>query len=220
MSDGLPWIRVSCGCLCRIEHLKRYLLLLNANLRSKNVYRLSPIGGALSVYDPVRLSHFNAVPENAASSDLRLRMPLDSLPLFREWFYTGQDREHSPLRELQEELVIESRLLPHLNPDEVSWEYLWTVEQESLTQRKGQTGALTHYFLEIFDVKFKRESALGPLLAAPPESGAMWLTADQINERGTVRLPIDGSPREVHVFGYLLLQPPQKNESVLEDSRS
>jgi hypothetical protein len=202
------WIRVSCGCLCRIEHSKKYLLLLNSNLRSKGIYRLSPVGGALSMSDPSILDQFRASPENAASLDLRLTMPHAALEYFCAWFYSGQDRERSPFREIQEELVEEAKLLPALDLEDVQWEYLWTVEQESMTQRTGQTGTLTHYFLEIYDVKFKRAAELGPLLAARPESGAVWVTAEQIDQRGTIQLPFDGALRDVHVFGHLLLRPP------------
>ncbi|MBI5959645.1 MAG: hypothetical protein HY866_12965 [Chloroflexi bacterium] len=202
------WIRISCGCLCRIEHAKKYLLLLNTNLRSKGVYRLSPVGGALSMSDISLVERFKASPENAASLDLRLTMPQSALEYFSAWFYSGQERERSPFREIQEELVEEAKLLPALTPDDVQLDYLWTVEQESLTQRTGQTGTLTHYFLEIYDVKFKRDSYLGPLLAAPPESGAVWVTEEQIKQRGTIRLSFDGALRDVHVFGHLLLQQP------------
>jgi hypothetical protein len=202
------WIRVSCGCLCRIEHAKKYLLLLNHNLRAKGVYRLAPLGGALSLTDIGLLARFGAVPENPASLDLRMTMPHRAVAAFRDWFYAGQDRERSPFRELREELVDEAKLIPALTLNDVQWDYLWTVEQESLTQRSGQTGALTHYFLEIYAVTFKRAAALGPLLAAPPESGAVWVSEDQITQRGTLPMTFDGAPREVQVFGHLLLTPP------------
>lgn len=203
------WIRVSCGCLCRIEHAQKYLLLLNINLRSKGIYRLSPVGGALSLSDMSVMKRFRALPENSGSQDLRLTLPLAALDEFRAWFYAGQDRERSPFREIQEELVTESHLLPALSPDDVQVDYLWTVEQESLTQRAGQTDTLTHYFLEIYDVRFKRAAELALLLTAPPESGAVWVTPEQIEQRGTISLEFDGARRDVHVFGHLLLKPPE-----------
>jgi len=210
----LERIRVSCATLCRIEHGGRYLLLLNANRREKGIYILSPIGGALMYHDRDRLDEFSAVPEDPAKTDLRLTMPVTMIPAFREWFYSGQGRELSPYRELHEELVCESQLLPALEPDDVECHYLWTVEEKTFTMRQGQTGMLTHYFLEIYEVLFKSSAALGPLLAPPSESGAVWVTAEQIEQRVTLSLPIDGQDRNTTVNGYLLLHPlpPQETE--------
>jgi hypothetical protein len=216
LTDGEPveegnmsqWIRVSCAALCRIEHLGKFLLLLNVNRRQKGIYRLGPIGGALQVFDRARMQAFSAVPEDPTESDLRLTMPHAALPAFREWFYTGDGRERSPFRELREELVGESKLLAALRPEDMDARYLWTVEEESLTDRRGQTGLLTHYFLEIYDIKFKTSATLGPLLSAAPDSGAIWLTAEQIERESSIQLDVDGALRDVRIRGKLLVQPP------------
>jgi hypothetical protein len=208
MPESSTVIRVSCASLCRIEHLDRFLLLLNANRREKGLYRLGPIGGALQVFDVGHLKRFNASLENPASGDLRLTLPVSALPVFRDWFYTGEGRERSPFRELREELVGESRLLAALRPEDVDARYLWTTEEESFTDRRGQTGLFTHYFMEIYDVKFKTSAALGSLLSAPPNSGAVWLTAAQIRHQTTIQLTIDGATREVRIRGKLLIERP------------
>ena len=208
MPEASNLIRVSCATLCRIEHFDKFLLLLNANRREKGLYRLGPIGGALQVFDVNHMSRFQAALEDAASRDLRLTLPHTALPAFRDWFFTGEGRERSPFRELREELVSESRLLAALEPADVDYRYLWTVEEEALTDRRGQTGLLTHYFLEIYDVKFKTSAALGSLLSAPPDSGAVWLTADQMQHQTTIQLTIDGAMRDVHIRGRLLVQRP------------
>jgi hypothetical protein len=208
MLEPSTLIRVSCASLCRIEHLDKFLLLLNANRRQKGLYRLGPIGGALQVLDAGRLTRFGAALEDAASSDLRLMLPMTALPAFRDWFYTGEGRERSPFRELREELVSESRLLAALGPADVDARYLWTTEEESFTDRRGQTGLLTHYFLEIYDIKFKSSAALGALLSAPPDSGAVWLTAQQIRHQTPIQLTIDGAAREVLIRGRLLVERP------------
>lgn len=205
--DRSEWIRVSCATLCRIEHAGRFLLLINQNRRHKGLYILSPIGGALRVYAPERLDVFRAVPENPALDDLRLTLPVAALPDFRGWFVRGEDRETSPFRELREELVGESGLLDALDPDEVTCTHLWTLEEEAFTQRQGQTGLLTHYFLEVYDVTFGA-AALGPLLVPPEGSGAAWVTADQIARGATIRLHVDGADRDVRVRGDPLVRPP------------
>jgi hypothetical protein len=207
-SSTAEWIRVSCAALCRIEHGGRFLMLLNRNRRGKGIYRLGPIGGALELLEPSYLKLFDAEPEDAAHNDLRLTMPHRLLPSFRQWFYSGMGRERSPFRELREELVIEAKLLDDLSKDDVACKLLWTIEEEGFTDRQGQTGLLTHYFLEIYDIKFKTPQALGPLLSPTTESGAMWLTEEQITQGDTVVLPIDGEEREVHLRGRIMIQPP------------
>jgi hypothetical protein len=208
------WIRVSCAALCRIEHVGRYLLMLNRNRREKGVYVLSPIGGALSLFDPLRLIEFGAIPEDPNSADLRLTMRRVLVPDFRAWFLRGEGRERSPFRELQEELVVESGLLRELEPKDVTCTYAWTVEEESFTDRQGQTGLLTHYFLEIYDIKFNTEAALGPLLVAPEESGAIWLPAEQIDRQGAIQLRVDGALRDVQLHGQIVLRPPQADGTI------
>lgn len=204
MSDQ---IRVSCACLCRIEHAGRFLLLLNANRRARGLYILSPVGGALVLFDQTLLETWGAVPETPGSHDLRLRLPEAALPVFRDWFYSRQGREQSPLRELQEELVDEAGLLSELRSAEVSARHLWTVEEEAPTMRKGQAGLLTHYFLEVFEIKFAPE-VLARLAEVPPNSGAAWISVDQIEARETVTLVVDGASRPAQINGQWVLRPP------------
>jgi hypothetical protein len=203
-SDRSEWIRVSCAALCRIEHNGRFLLLLNRNRREKGLYVLTPIGGALAVEDLNALERFSGIIESAESRDLRLVIPQEQLPAFREWFYAGVDRETSPYRELYEELVRETGLLAVLRPDQVLCEHLWTIEEDAFTQRHGYSGWLTHYFLEIYSIKFKSAAVLGPLLIAKPESGAVWVTREQLEHGGMIELTFDGEPRAVEVRGDVL----------------
>ncbi len=205
-------IRISCACLCRIEHDGRYFLLLNASRRSRGIYVLAPVGGALSLYDLARLEEFDATFDDPSTRDLRLTMPVAALPAFRQWFYSGEGREQSPFRELQEELVEEAGLLPSLEAGELKWRLLWTAEDEGFTQRHGQTGMLTHYFLEIYDVCFSSSKACERLLAASPDSGGMWVTQEQIDQRARLNLVVDGVAQQAQVNGYLLLHPPEVEE--------
>jgi hypothetical protein len=201
-------IRISCAVLCRIEHEGRYLLLVNENRRRRGVYILSPIGGALIVESPAPLLEMGAAFEDPNSKDLRLSLPHGELDAFRVWFYRGEGRELTPFRELHEELVLESGLLPMLTAHDVEWQRLWTAEQEGFTGRLGQTGVLTHYFLEIYDVKFVTPRSLGLLLDLPPESGASWVSPDLIDNCGTIEMDLDGERRTVRINGQAVLHPP------------
>ena len=51
---------------------------------------------------------------------------------------------------------------------------------------------------------------VGALLAAPVDTGAAWVTLEQITQRGTIALAVDGTTRDVRVNGHLLVQPPEK----------
>ncbi|NLE52350.1 MAG: hypothetical protein GX613_13195 [Chloroflexi bacterium] len=201
-------IRVSCASLCRIEHEGWFLLLLNADRRQRGLYVLSPIGGALSITAYDRLAPFAAILETPQNDDLRLTLPRAKLPHFREWFYSGQGRERSPFRELREELVDEASLLPALEPEDVTWEHLWTAEEEAFTKRGGQMGVFTHYFLEVFGVGFTNDAVMSALLAAPSESGARWVTREQIEDAAHINLTVDGAERSVRVNGRAILAPP------------
>jgi hypothetical protein len=57
-------------------------------------------------------------------------------------------------------------------------------------------------------VTFVTSAALDPLLTAPPERGAAWVSAEQIRARGTLLLRVDGSLREAQINGSILLEPP------------
>jgi len=197
-------LRVSCAALCRIVHQGRYLLVLNQQRRRWGRYVLTPVGGALTLTEPERLAAFGARPEDPAAADLRLYLPAGALPGFRAWFHSGQGRERSPFRELYEELVSETRLLPALEPDEVSVKLLRTIERREPTDRHGAAGPLTHYFLELYDVRFTSARALAALPDPAPDSGAVWLTSAQI-AGGALRLAVDGALRDVTVRASLLL---------------
>ncbi len=159
----------------------------------------------MELYDAAILTRFGAHLENPTNMELRFTLPKAQLPALRTWFYSESGREHSPFRELEEELVHEAGLLPCLTPEDITCRRLWTLERERLTERKGQTGLLTHYFLEIYDITFKRDAIMGPLIVAPPAKGALWLTEQQIASTEPVTMHVDGAEREVRVNARLLL---------------
>lgn len=213
MSD---WIRVSCASLCRIEHQGRYLLLLNANRRARGIYVLAAIGGALTVNSVDTLRQFEAKQDIPGSRDLRFSLPLAQLPRFRRWFYAREGRENSPYRELSEELVDETGLLPLLDPLDVQWRLLWTVEDEQFTLRSGQTGLLTHYMLEVYDIIFS-EPICEQLLNVSPDTGAVWVDRQRILTQDTITLDVDGAVRTARLNARILLSPPRQRNSMAHE---
>lgn len=199
------WLRVSCAALCRISHADRYLLVLNHERRRRGEYVLTPLGGALTFTAPEPLLALGARLEDPASFDLRLYLPDSALPRFRAWFASGRGRERSPFRELREELVTETRALPALSPHDVAVTALRTVERRESTTRFGAGGPLTHYFLELYEVRFLTDALYRALHLPTPESGLVWLTQAQIAS-GTWRMAVDGQLRDVRVRATVLFE--------------
>ncbi len=111
-------IRVSCASLVKMkvnvgDNIK-YFLLINWERKKEGNISLSPIGGGLKIKNVNILKGYDAVSEKPESLDLRFTMPIARLDKFREWFYLRDalNREISPINEIEEELVLESRLLP------------------------------------------------------------------------------------------------------------
>lgn len=110
-------IRVSCASLVRMkinaEDKIKYFLLINWERKKAGNITLSPIGGGLKIKNINILKDFDAVAEKPESMDLRFTMSIARLDEFREWFYLRDalNREISPINEIKEELVLESKLL-------------------------------------------------------------------------------------------------------------
>lgn len=199
-------VRISCAALCRIEHRDQYFLMINRNRQQKGLPILTPVGGAIEATNPAVFASMNAIREDNANNDLRLHMDFERLPEFREWFYARQDRELSPFRELHEELVLETGILPQLHEQDVVCKLRTTVEDTRLTNRSGQTGIRTEYFWEIFDVEVVSLDALMRLIRTTPEQGAAWLTQTQIVGHDSVKLSANQTIYNFFVAGDMLFR--------------
>ena len=103
-------IRISAATLTRIELDGKILVALNNKRFKAGIKIYTPFGGALEFHEQAKpfLESLHAVFENG--NDLRLTIAEDKLPVFEEWFNQKKDRETSPYRELQEELVDEEKV--------------------------------------------------------------------------------------------------------------
>jgi hypothetical protein len=191
--------RVSCGAFCRIRIDGKYLLLLNHNRRSKGIYQLTPIGGAIMIDDWRYLVHLDVRPTDPASHDLRFYLPLAQMDEFRHWFYSRQNRELVPFRELREELVDETGILFDLKRSDVTMQFVHIVEDLKQTQRRGFTGRPTQYFFEIFDVDFRAPDVILRLKTVPQSKGLVLVDESQIRNEQSLTLRVDGQERMVGV---------------------
>ena len=182
------YIRISAAALCCIHdpQTDQFLLGLNKNRMMKGYKILTALGGALEVDNLTTLKKWGGLPQNDQSQDLRFLLPFGQLEDFKAWFYERKDREISPLRELREELVDEYDALPRLMDTDVRIDHALTVEREQLTDRKGSTGMLTHYFLEVYRVTMLNQAHWQTLQYIHPDTGLYWVTREHINEREMV----------------------------------
>jgi hypothetical protein len=183
--------------MCRFKVDERYLLVLNRNRRGKGYYELSPVGGAIEVDHLSRLDPFEARPENPASRDLRLRMELDRLDAFRQWFYKRQGRETDPFREIYEELVEETGILAALRREDLRMDFLHIVEDRKPTMRLGLTGVFTHYFFEVFEVKARSPDIQLRLKNPPRDCGVALVDEETARQGNPLTMRIDGQERQV-----------------------
>lgn len=197
-------IRVSCGSMCRIVVNGKYLLILNQNRRKKGYYQLSPIGGAISIDSWDSLKMLDVDPEKAESDDLRFYINASQIQEFSKWFYSRQNRELDPFREIYEELVLESKALFDLSRRDVSMRFDRVVEDRKQTLRQGLTGQFTHYFFDIFDVSFRSSDIILRLKTAPADAGIVLLDEATARAGIPINMEFDGKMRHVNVVAEYL----------------
>lgn len=111
-------IRLSISYLYRIKIDNKFLLVKSE--RRKN--QLQPVGGCYKYYnsaknliDKLDIKIDNDLDLNCESNDLRLIIPSKNVKKIISWFITKQDREVTPIREFEEELLDTNILCPTEN---------------------------------------------------------------------------------------------------------
>jgi hypothetical protein len=194
--------------MCRFHVDDKFLLILNRNRRKKDIYQLSPIGGAIAFYNSAIIDRFAMRLEKPDTNDLRFYTTTDHIDAFREWFYQRHEREIDPFREIYEELVEEETVLPDLQRADLDIQFIHILEDSKPTQRTGATGLFTQYFFELFDVHVTNPDLIQALQTLDPASGVALL------DEATIRVPnkpifqtFDGAIRETKlVTEYLFKQ--------------
>lgn len=96
-------IRVSMSALVDIQVGNEHGLIIQKKV-------IKPVGGALQF---INLPPIDSIKlENPHSLDLRFTIDQKDLPAIQSWFHTKENRETSPVRELEEELTQESGVIP------------------------------------------------------------------------------------------------------------
>tara|TARA_Y100000310_G_C20512556_1_gene729578 strand:+ start:350 stop:949 length:600 start_codon:yes stop_codon:yes gene_type:complete len=150
-------IRVSAANLAKISLDNKFLVALNKSRLKKGIQVYTPFGGAIE-FSGNAGQYLQSLGANfEKGNDLRFIFSKDKLEEFEAWFNTKQDRETTPYRELQEELVKEEKVLNALEESALTMQYLGTSKETATTDRPGQEGQLTQRYLEIFDVGFAPE---------------------------------------------------------------
>lgn len=147
-------IRISCACLAQIKIDGKYLLALNKSSLKKGESIYTPFGGALE-YDNSAKDFLNSIvlKYERETPDLRLFMYKSNLKKFENWFYKKTQRETSIERELIEELVEETKVLPELNNNDIKSIYIKTV-----TETVPFNNITNYRYFEIFNVQLTQNN--------------------------------------------------------------
>lgn len=142
-----------------------------------------PIGGAYITTNTHSLINFGADLGNIDMSpelEMRFHLPEDKLDEFGNWFAQRKGREINPLRELREELVDELSLLQQLSEKDVQFEFVSLRKVDRITSRVGNIGEKTHYFIEVFDVRFATNTISKLLETVRSNSSVRWISEAEI----------------------------------------
>jgi hypothetical protein len=147
-------VRVSAASLVKIDLDGKYLVGLNKGaLKSgKRVY--TPFGGALEFFESARFFLEGIGANFEKGNDLRFTIPERNLSAFESWFYAKRDRELSPYRELEEELVKEEKIFLEMPSYAVNLEHLGTYRDRSCVGRFKPEGRMTQRYFEVFHANF------------------------------------------------------------------
>jgi hypothetical protein len=187
-------VRVSIVCLCIIRNSQsEYLLGINVNRMRDHHRVLMPLGGAYAYEPNATVQDWIQSYETVDSRDLRFRTHPEHLCAIQSWFVSRKQRETTPLRELQEELVEEYCVLDVLASAQLEMKLLGLLQSVRVTDRVGSEGLLTHYFIELFEVRFVSPEVQGRVFGVAPDSGLYWVSEQTIRQRflPTYALPIE-----------------------------
>lgn len=181
--------RFSAAALCSMRLSDgRYVLQLNPSTSF-----LTPIGGAYKYKEKSSWNKF--VFESEGDGDLRGKVT-DSAGMLSA-LQTGANRETTPLREIEEELLEPLRNIdPDLSQDDiVSFHFRTSHTNKAPTTRLEEKGEETSYYWEIFDVKVspRLENAIKEA-AQTGEGGIVLATSNQIEELYPISLPNSYDP--------------------------
>jgi hypothetical protein len=108
------YIEVSCAALASIEIDGRFLLF-------REKLKFQPIGGGLKYYDSA-LPFLESIDfkTDRTDNDIRIKIPKIKWEEFKNWFESGEDRETSIKREIDEELApfASSEITDEMNSDD------------------------------------------------------------------------------------------------------
>ncbi|WP_028775438.1 hypothetical protein [Shimazuella kribbensis] len=181
-------IRISCaGFIILLDEDGRYCLLINKNQLNRHGKRiLTPIGGLIAVSPKGREFLRNIGAEGfEKGDDLRFQLPKIFCGRLKEWFSKRIDRELSPAREIEEELVEETEVLTMDDLVGMTLEFSGYGVQRGQSTRYSETNSIdTLRLAEMFTVKLSKEAM--DKLAASNQGWVYFVTEGEIEAGVTV----------------------------------
>jgi hypothetical protein len=162
-------IRLSCaGFVILRDENGRYCLLVNENqLKRHGKKVLSPIGGGIAA-DQRGLDYLRSIGavDFERDNDLRFKLPKRQLRKLKKWFVQRVDRELSPAREVEEELVDETKVLTKEDLEGMIVSFSgFAKHRGNSTHHSGANPIPTVRLAEIFTVTLS-ETAMDKLLSS------------------------------------------------------
>jgi len=152
-------VRVSSAALVLCEIDGKYLQVMSlTKLEATGKRKYSPLGGALEMTEEGRLFLTELGAEFLEGNDLRIMLDEAKYPEYKDWFLSGEGREHGPVREIIEELTKEHPVFETLSADDFTLETLGINERRKVSERPGYEGELTLSVQEFYRLTFS-ESA-------------------------------------------------------------
>lgn len=186
-------MRISNLGFARIRDKKgRYALLVNKRMHDAGHHVLSPIGGGLLVTAAGK-QHLESLgaydfTNNGGLTELRFYAHDSRVRPITAWLMRRIEREQSVMRELTEELTVETRILSLDALDRASQTFSHTCLLTVPSPRQGLSEAMTRYVIDVYDV-FLQESTMDQLKrAARLPTERRWLhfvTRPEINSGRT-----------------------------------
>ena len=179
-------IRITASILSRVRDDEgRYALIENKGTRLREDRDvLTPIGGSAEVLDGVgraSLMELLGIEDTNFEKglDLRIRnVSRAAIPAFLRWFGTGLDRETNPLRELREELVDETKIVPAAYLLDTEHQLVGYDCHYGISHRRGSSDHVLRV-AEVHDVLLPQLAMIGLL------HGGTFVTAEEIRNRQT-----------------------------------
>jgi len=175
LDNGTERVRVCSASLIVTEIVDErgdtgYLQVMSLKKFNAGTREFSPLGGALEFHPETEDFLLSIGAKFEDGNDLRMTLPVGNVDTYQEWFEAREGRESSPVREIYEELVTETKLLTDISEDDYNLTFAGNLVSTGESTRPGAEILTTRYFHEVYHLTFneaKRAEILAHIYGEP-----------------------------------------------------